>query len=543
LKKLLFFLLISNWITAQWSISNAERDALIGLYNTTNGAQWSQSWDFTKDPRTWYGILVKSGHVQEINLKANALKGTFPANLSSFKNLKKLDLSNNQLAGEVSPSISALPELIRLDISNNHLTGDPTMSLTNISQLQELSIGNNLFTINNIDNLLSPNAKLQILDISNLELTTVPQNIKTYTKLTDLNLSRNNIVSGYNNLRSLTSLQNLSLASNQLSIIPSDVLVLSQLLFLDLSNNQFSTLTGLNSFPNLEWLSLENNLFTQVPTELKQISKLLHLNLGRNKITTGYSNLAHLKNLQQLFLHSNTISGGLPSELLALPQLMMLSLADNNLHGDLSGNMPAISDISNNRFTTESIASYISNHSNITDRLYYSPQRYDGAYDQVQGILGQSAKLTQSLSGNDYSFSWYKNLGEYTQVKTENYNINNVQESDYGAYTAEAFYAKKMGSYVMQLSMFREPIYLVKELSTDDNVLKDIKIYPNPTSNYIHIFSSKYEIEVASIYDLSGKQVLSSKLQKINVSHLPSGAYIINIKTSSGYKNFKFIKQ
>lgn len=89
MKKLLFFLLITSWLGAQWSISNAERDALIGIYNTTNGAHWSQTWDLTKDPRTWYGIIVKNSRVQEINLKGNALKGTFPANLATFQSLKK----------------------------------------------------------------------------------------------------------------------------------------------------------------------------------------------------------------------------------------------------------------------------------------------------------------------------------------------------------------------------------------------------------------------------------------------------------------------
>lgn len=543
MKKLLFFLLITNWISAQWSISNAERDALISLNNNTNGAQWSQTWDLTKDPRTWYGIVVKNGQVQEINLKGNALKGAFPSNLASFQNLKNLDLSNNQLSGDVSVSIASLAKLVRLDISNNRLTGDPAMALSNFSKLQEVSLGNNKFVINNVDNLLQSSSVLEILNLSNLDLTAVPQKISGYTKLTNLDLSNNKITGGFNNLRSLINLQNLSLAGNQLSSIPSDILVLNKLLSLDLSNNKLSTLTGLNNFQNLEWLSLENNELIQIPVELKQITKLYHLNLGRNKINTAYANLTHFKNLQQLFLNDNKMSGAFPSELLTLSNLMMLSVANNNLEGSIPNNIPSICDLSNNRFTSNSIFNYLTDHENLADRLYYSPQRYDGIYDEVKGVIGQSARLTQSLSGNDYSFSWYKNLGEYTQVKTENYNINSVQESDYGAYTAEAVYIKKLENYVMQLSMFREPIYLVKELGTDDNILRDIKIYPNPASDYINIYSTKYQIETSTIYDLSGKQVLGSKLQKINVSHLPSGAYILNIKTNSGYKNFKFIKQ
>lgn len=283
---------------------------------------------------------------------------------------------------------------------------------------------------------------LKILNLSNLELTTVPQKISSYTKLNDLDLSNNKLIGGFNNLRGLTSLQSLSLSGNQLKTIPADILVLNQLTTLDLSHNQLSALSGINNFSKLEWLSLENNLFTQVPVELKQISKLYHLNVGRNKITSAYANLMHFKNLQQLFLNDNGIKGAFPSELLTLSNLMMLSVANNNLEGSIPTNIPTICDLSNNRFTTEAISNYISNHQTIADRLYYSPQRYDKELEEVLGILGQSAKLSQSLSGDDYSFSWFKNLGEYTQVTTENYNINKVQENDYGTYTAEAFMSK-----------------------------------------------------------------------------------------------------
>ena len=114
-------MLISNFAFSQWSIPNSERNALITIYNATNGENWNRTWDLDKDPRNWFGISVKNGAVTELNLSGNALKGNFPSNLTSFTKLTKLDLSNNQLSGDMGAGISSLSLLTKLDISNNNL--------------------------------------------------------------------------------------------------------------------------------------------------------------------------------------------------------------------------------------------------------------------------------------------------------------------------------------------------------------------------------------------------------------------------------------
>ena len=95
---------------------------------------------------------------------------------------------------------------------------------------------------------------------------------------------------------------------------------------------------------------------------------------------------------------------------------------------------------------------------------------------------------------------------------------------------------------VFDLSLFREPISLVKVLGTEESA-KYFNIYPNPTSEFLNIVSTKYDIQKVHIYDLSGKQILSESKSRIDVSKLPSGVYMLIIKTQEGNKNFKFIKQ
>jgi hypothetical protein len=75
-----------------------------------------------------------------------------------------------------------------------------------------------------------------------------------------------------------------------------------------------------------------------------------------------------------------------------------------------------------------------------------------------------------------------------------------------------------------------------------------IEIYPNPVSNELQVTS--YELQVTSIevFDSFGRKVLlhhpiiSSSHHLINISHLPSGTYIVEIITAENIIRKKFIK-
>lgn len=541
-KKTLLFLFFSHILLAQnWSIPFAQRTALINLYNATSGQTWSQNWDFNKDPKTWFGVKIKNGNVVELNLRGNALKGNFPSTLSPLVKLQKLDLSNNQLQGDVSPTISSFSNLVRLDISNNRLTGDPTTMILPLSNLTEISIGNNDFQFADLNVLLGNFPNLQVLDISKMGLTAVPQKVSSLTKLTALNLSNNAISQGFSNVASLNNLTEINISGNQLTKIPAELSTLIGLKMLDASNNAFSAnySATLSSLKNLEWLSLKSNQITTFPAELLQLKKLIHLNFSDNKIPSGLGALAALPELEQIFLDKNLISGSFPTELLQLKKLQMISLIGNQLSGEIPEEIPQLTFLENNRYTTQQIRNFFLINTPKAD-FTYSPQRYDE--EKTMKIeLNHSANLTQSLSGTDYQFTWFKNLDQKTPVISENYFINNVAESDYVAYTCEAYYFENLPEQLLEISFYREPITLIKELGTEE-INRDLVVYPNPTSDYLHIKTTKIDIEKIFIFDLSGKLLSTENQRRIDVRHLPSGTYVISIKTSEGIKSFKFIK-
>ncbi|ACU08473.1 Two component regulator three Y domain protein [Flavobacteriaceae bacterium 3519-10] len=541
MKKTLFFLLFTQlFFSQQYTISNAERTALVNIYNATSGNEWSQTWDFEKDPRHWYGIKIQNGNVIEINLRGNALKGSFPVYFSTFSKLKKLDLSSNQLTGEISNSVSSLTDLVRLDISNNRLTGDPAAATAMLINLEELSLGNNQFVFNDVESFLQNFPNLRILDLAHTQLLAVPQKISGFPKLQSLNLSNNTLSQNFSALSTLLQLTELNLSGTQLIKIPVELSGLP-LVTLDVSNNAFAPNYSmvLSNMSELEWLSLENNQLTALPRELAQLKKLVHLNLSGNKITGGFDGFSALKNLEQLYLNHNQIEGNFPAALLQLDKLQMLSLTGNQLTGEIPENIPQLTFLENNRFSQQDIRNFMLKEK-VMAGFSYSPQRYDEA-KAVPAVLGSSASLPQSLSGNSYEFSWFKNLDQKTPQTTENYHISKVEETDYTAYTCEAYYFEKLPKELLEISFFREPVTLVKQLGTEE-IFRDLIVYPNPTSDYLTIRTTKLDIEKVYIFDLSGKLLFSSSTKHIDVRHLPSATYIISIKTYEGVKSFKFIK-
>ena len=88
--------------------------------------------------------------------------------------------------------------------------------------------------------------------------------------------------------------------------------------------------------------------------------------------------------------------------------------------------------------------------------------------------------------------------------------------------------------------------YLVKSsaLSVDDNSLSNFSLYPNPSINSVELNSTNTPISEISIYDLSGKLLLSKKYNSeininLNISNLASGIYLLKINNK---KSIKLIK-
>ncbi|NJO15964.1 MAG: hypothetical protein HC877_09485 [Thioploca sp.] len=271
-------------------IPKIECEALIALYNSTNGPGWKNKagWNTNNTPCSWYGISCVDGYVYSIRLIGNYLSGLIPPELGNLSNLQWLWLYYNKLSGPIPPELGNLDNLRSLELNNNQLSGPIPPELSNLDNLQSLSLNYNPLS------------------------GTIPSE-----------------------LSNLSNLQGLYLYSNQLSgPIPPELGNLSNLQWLLLYDNKLSgpIPPELGNLDNLRSLELSNNqLSGPIPPELSNLSKLQHLWLSENQLIGLIpSELSNLSNLQQLWLHKNQLCGNIPLSLMNLNNLSYSGLVLRN---------------------------------------------------------------------------------------------------------------------------------------------------------------------------------------------------------------------
>ena len=300
-----------------------DKDALIALYQATDGANWvnNQNWASGDPIGAWYGVTTdESGRVTELDLSQNKLSGSIPPELNNLTRLERLYLSENRLSGAIPAELGNLVNLIELELWDNKLSGTIPPELGRLANLEFLYLG---------DNELSG---------------TIPTE-----------------------LSNLTNLEELGLHSNKLrGAIPAELGELSNLKWLFLS---------------------ENRLSGPIPPELGQLTYLTELYLGDNELGgTIPPQLGNLTNLETLFLHSNQLRGAIPSELGNLTNLTGLSLWGNRLNGAIPselGNLTKLTGLglAENRLSG-AIPPEMSNLSNL-EQLYLAGNRWSGCVPAV----------------------------------------------------------------------------------------------------------------------------------------------------------------
>ncbi|MFB9057947.1 T9SS type A sorting domain-containing protein [Mariniflexile ostreae] len=81
-------------------------------------------------------------------------------------------------------------------------------------------------------------------------------------------------------------------------------------------------------------------------------------------------------------------------------------------------------------------------------------------------------------------------------------------------------------------------------LSVTSFLASKLSVYPNPANDYITILSADVKISSAEIFSLLGQKVLSqnmSKNNRIDVSHLSKGIYMLKISSDAGSLTKKII--
>lgn len=276
-------------------IPQIQCEALVALYESTNGDNWTTNTDWveTNTPCRWYGVTCDAGDVRRLDLDGNQLSGAIPPGLGDLTGLTGLYLSYNRLSGAIPPELSNLANLEYLSLEVNELGGS------------------------------------------------IPSELGSLTKLQSLDLTGNQLAGSIPpELGNLTSLHRLQLGANQLSgPIPTELGNLSMLTWLDLYGNQLSggIPPELGDLSALTILGLSSNdLSGSIPPELGDLAALQYLFANNNQLTgTIPSELGDLAALTRLELYGNQLNGAIPPEIGNLTALTSLWLSSNRLEGDV----------------------------------------------------------------------------------------------------------------------------------------------------------------------------------------------------------------
>ena len=432
-------------------------------------------------------------------------------NVSNTINLTKLDCENNALA---ELDLSKSKKLEYLHCINNQFT---TLDLTHNINLEKLYCQNN--KISQLD--LSANTKLEYLNSSynNLTELDVSKNIRLET----LNCENNQLTSL--NLSSNYNLIYLYCYNNQITSL--DLSNVTHLKYLYCFSNKLKTIDVSKNIYLIDLYCYSNQLST---LDISKNTKLVYLYCYSNLIEA--LDVSKNVNLTSLYCYSNQLIS------LILPKMNKLSKlvgATNHLKfSTLQGNFISIKN------------------------LTLTPQAtLDGGTKGYLEILDLSSEYL--IDGKITTYNWYDKA---TNEEVNMYALN-------GKFYASPENAGKTLVCLMTNELFPDFLFeyevtIKDEMISSRNVkttipegfklvgsqgkhkaIESVQLIPNPVIDILKINTTS-KVESANVYSYTGKEVKRIPTvynNELNLQDLPSGIYMISIKTEQGTVTQKVIKK
>ena len=423
-----------------------DRAALMALYNSTDGPNWTnnENWGSTLPLDDWYNVNTDAdGRVTYLALWDNNLRGTLPAELGNLDQLTELPLQDNYLTGSI-PDLGRLTNLTLLRMWNNQLTGRIPASLSNLTRLRYLELWENQLT-GPIPDLRS-NTGLVFLDLHGNQLSGKIPSMSGLDQLQEMRLNDNLLSGPIPDLSGLTSLERLWLNKNKLSgEIPPSLDSLTRLVNLYLHENQLTgeipvslgnftdltqlflwgnQLTGeipasLGNLSTLRQLSLSRNQLTgKIPASLGNLTQMLYLYLNTNQLSGPIPDLRRLTNLQELYLWGNQLDGSIPDWLGNLTNLQYLLLSQNQLSGAIPSTLGSLTNLYYLYLNENQLSGAIPSTLGSLTNLYYLYLYDNQLSGTIPSSLGDLTTLQHLyLHDNQLSGTIPSSLGDLTTLQ------------------------------------------------------------------------------------------------------------------------------
>ncbi|CAL5210888.1 unnamed protein product [Lathyrus oleraceus] len=499
--------------------------------------------------------LFSLQHLQKLNLANNDFNSLIPSGFSKLDKLTYLNLSHASFVGQIPFEISQLTKLITLDISAfDYYLGQwlklekPNLQklVQNMTGLRQLYLDGVLTQENKWSNALSPLRDLQELSMSycnlsgpldssltklkNLSLIildgnsfsspvpetfvnfknmttlslafcglsgTFPHKIFQIGKLSNIDLSFNNDLHGsFAEFPLSGSIQTLRVSNTNFSgEIPYTIGNLKLLYELDLSYCKFSGIlpNSLSNLTKLRYIDLSSNSFTGPMPSFYMAKNLTQLDLSHNRLSGEVPTSSHFEGLHKLVnidLRDNFFNGSIPSSLFTLMLLQKIQLSSNQFSKfdeflSVSSSVVNTLDLSSNNLSG-SIPKYIFQLGSIS-YLDLSSNRFNGPL-QLDELLGLRYLSTLDLSYNKISINVNVKKINHTSFPT----LTNLNLASCNMKTFPSFLRNKsrLGSLDLSNNQIqgKMPNWIwrlqnLKSLNVSHNMLTDLE---GPLQNLTH---------------------------------------------------------
>ena len=155
----------------------------------------------------------------------------------------------------------------------------------------------------------------------------------------------------------------------------------------------------------------------------------------------------------------------------------------------------------------------------------------------VSNDTDMPSNTTRNIPKNLQGYTVYLNDEEVANgILETQYNFANLPE---GTYTAGV-----QAVYSTGVSEIASIEFLIGETGIVSQSQANLRVYPNPANDWIHIQSSS-PVQKLRLLDCSGKIVMEQEgnAQSMNLSSCPAGVYILRVENGNDIMHFKLIKK
>lgn len=406
-------------------------------------------------------------------------------------------LTQNNLTGELPPEIGQLTALVTLRLSGNVIDGALPETMTNMTSLEHLILQANRFD-GAIPAFLNEMPWLEVLDLYSGGFTGMVPDLGGLHSLREILLGKNDLTP---------------------SPFPQWMLELNEVTYINFTQMNLQGLIPgalFDSLPGLrEFVVCTNNLDGDIGAWFKDTMPFTRFEICNNNFHGQ---------IQDGFLN---------------PEIGRLALQNNQLTGipdfSTSTQVKAWFWVHDNKMGFHELAKALNvETTNNVTRKQLGPQKPLLAEEAY--VVEPDTMITLS-SGSSHpmdEYQWHLNGKAIEGAEDQQLTIT-VNEQNTGVYHCV------IANSLFEFDLERSLVSVLLEGTTAAHHIEavPVHIYPNPASEFVHIDS---DVENVRVFDQSGQQVMQTNASRLNIAHLPSGLYLLQVKVSDGFRVARFVK-